>query len=206
MVENIHITFKKKFLAGLFVTIPAAITIFVLVSIFDAVDGLLRPVFEHVIGRPTPGLGFVGAVVIVFIIGIISTNVFGKKVLNLVEKLFLNIPVFRSIYTALKQMVDAFSPENKGSFKQFVIAEYPRQGAYSFGFLTKECSIRSKDQETCLKAVYIPTNHLYLGEIVLLDDRSIIYTDISIEDGIKLILSGGIAAPSIISESGGSVQ
>lgn len=194
-MESIRITFKRKFLAGLIVTIPAVITIFVLVGIFRFVDGILGPFFDFFLGKHIAGLGFIAAIVIIFLIGIVSTNVFGKRVLAIVENIFLKIPVFKSIYTAIKQLVDAFSPENKGSFKKFVIVEYPRPGAYAFGFLTKECVVESREKESHLKAVYIPTNNLYLGEIVLLDDRSITYTDISIEDGVKIILSGGIAAP-----------
>ncbi|MDI6800497.1 MAG: DUF502 domain-containing protein [Thermodesulfovibrionales bacterium] len=201
MAESIRVTFKRKFLAGLIVTIPAVITIFVLAGLFRFIDGILGPFFDFFLGRHIAGLGFIGAVVFVFLVGIISTNVFGKKILNLLERIFLKIPVFKSIYTAIKQLVDAFSPENKSSFKKFVIAEYPKQGAYAFGFLTKECIVESKNQQAHLKAVYIPTNNLYLGEIVLLDDKSITYTDIPIEDGIKIILSGGIAAPSKIAET-----
>ena len=147
------------------------------------------------------GLGFITAIGIVFLIGIISTNVFGKKLLYLMEKIFLNIPVFKSIYTAIKQLVDAFSPENNSAFKRFVICRSPRPGAYAFGFMTKECTIQSEGRDICMKAVYIPTNNLYLGDIVLFDDRSIIFTDIQIEEGIRIILSGGIAAPSLITES-----
>lgn len=199
MGESIHITFKRKFLAGLIVTIPAVITILVIVGLFKFIDGILGPFFDAMLGRHTAGLGFITAIVIVFIVGIISTNVFGKKILGFVEKIFLHIPVFKSIYTSLKQLVDAFSPENTSSFKNFVIVEYPRPGAYAFGFLTKECTIESNDQAHLpLKAVYIPTNNLYLGEIVLFDCKSIIHTDIPIEEGIKIILSGGISAPSII--------
>lgn len=201
ITESIHITFKRKFLAGLFITIPVAITIFVFVGLFRFVDGILAPFFDMFLDKHIAGLGFVSAVVIVFFIGIISTNMFGKKILGYVEKVFLNIPVFKSVYTSIKQLVDAFSPESKSSFKKFVIAEYPRAGAYAFGFLTKECMIRSHETDTHLKAVYIPTNNLYLGEIVLLDEKSLIYTDISIEEGIRIILSGGIAAPSRIIES-----
>ena len=198
MTESIHITFKRKFLAGLVITIPAVITISVITGLFKFIDGILGPFFDRMLGMHTSGLGFIAAVAIIFLIGIISTNVFGKKVLGFIEKIFLNIPVFKSIYTAIKQLVDAFSPENNTSFKKFVIVEYPRNGAYAFGFLTKECVIESKSWQKQLKAVYIPTNNLYLGEIVLVDDACIIYTNIAIEDGIKIILSGGIASPSQI--------
>ena len=201
MTGSLHINFKRKFLAGLVITIPAVITIFITVSFFKFIDGILGPLFDFIIGKHVAGLGFISAILIVFLVGIISTNVFGKKVLGLIEKVFLKIPVFKSIYTAVKQLVDAFSPEDKSAFKKFVIVEYPRSGAYAYGFLTKECVVKSHEQETILKAIYIPTNNLYLGEIVLLDEKSIIYTDIPIEDGIKIILSGGTASPPKILES-----
>ena len=206
MGESIRLTFKRKFLAGLIITIPVVFTILVLFSLFKFVDGILSPFFDALLGHHIAGLGFVAAIGIVFLIGIISTNVFGKKLLGRVEKIFLHIPVFKSIYTAIKQLVDAFSPEDNSSFKKFVIVEYPRAGAYAFGFLTKECAVQSGGREVCLKAIYIPTNNLYLGEVVLLNDESIIYTDIPIEEGIRIILSGGIAAPSKILESHPSLK
>src|SRR5208283_3948634 len=201
MEESVHITYRRKFLAGLIVTVPVVFTVLVLVGLFKFVDGILSPFFDVLLGRHYAGLGFITAVGIVFLIGIVSTNVFGKKLLDLMERIFLNIPVFKSIYTAIKQLVDAFSPESSSAFKRFVIVEYPRPGAYAFGFMTKECSIQSEGREVCLKAIYIPTNNLYLGDIVLFNDSDIIYTDIQIEEGIRIILSGGIAAPSIITES-----
>ncbi len=201
MFDPIRITFKRKFLAGLVITVPVTLTIVVVASLFKFIDGILGQFFDLFLGRHIAGLGFITAVGIIFLVGIISTNVFGKRVLGLVEKLFLNIPVFNSIYTALKQLVDAFSPESKGSFKKFVIIEYPRSGCYAFGFLTKECTVRSDKRETRLKTIYIPTNNLYLGEIVLLDDNSIIYTNIPIEEGIRIVLSGGTATPTLIFEA-----
>lgn len=193
--ESIKATFKRKFIAGLFVTIPILITILVIERFFTFIDHLLEPLLLKIIGYHIPGLGFITAIMIVFFIGIISTNVFGKRLLELADRIFLKIPLFRSLYTAVKQIMDAFSPESKGAFKKFVIVEYPRQGIYAFGFLTKECRIEGGKE---LKAVYIPTNNLYLGEIVLFKEEDIIYTDIPIEEGVRIILSGGIATPSEI--------
>ncbi len=190
--ESIKATFKRKFIAGLFVTIPILITILVIERFFTFIDSLLKPLFFKIIGYHIPGLGFLTAVLIVFIVGLISTNVFGKRLLQLADRIFLRIPLFKSLYTAIKQVMDAFSPESKGAFKRFVIVEYPRQGIYAFGFLTRECRI---DDGKELKAVYIPTNNLYLGEIVLFKEEDIIYTDIPVEEGVRIILSGGIATP-----------
>ncbi len=201
MFEPIRITFKRKFLAGLIVTVPVVFTIFVIATIFKFIDGILGPFFDLYFGRHLAGLGFIAAILMVFIVGIISTNVFGKKLLGWVEKLFLNIPVFKSIYSSLKQLVDAFSPDSKGSFQKFVIVEYPTPRCFTFGFLTNQCTITQAGNVSCMKTVYIPTNNLYMGNIALIDEKKIIYTDISIEDGIKIILSGGIATPALIAES-----
>lgn len=201
---SIRVTFKRKFIAGLFISIPAIITILAIAWFFRFVDGLLEPMYFRILGYHTPGLGFVSAVALVFIVGIVSTNVFGKKIILFFERIFLNIPVFKGFYMAVKQLVDAFSPESKtSSFKKVVIIEYPRQGVFAFGFLTKESTVMAdrNGKESNLRAVYIPTNNLYLGEIVLVSEDAVFYTDIPVDEGMKIILSGGIAAPQRIGES-----
>ncbi len=200
---SIRATFKRRFLAGLLISIPAVITFLVIWWFFKLIDGLLEPLYYKILGYHVPGLGFISTIILIFIVGIISTNVFGRKIIESFEHLILKIPVFKGIYTAVKQLVDAFSPESKvSSFKKFVIVEYPRPDVYAYGFLTNECVMRKEKNghETSLKAVYIPTNLIYFGEIALFQDEHIFFTDIPIEDGIKIILSGGIATPPNISE------
>ncbi|WP_141266176.1 DUF502 domain-containing protein [Thermodesulfovibrio sp. Kuro-1] len=199
MEPSIRLTFKRKFIAGLIVTIPVAISIFILIQLFKIIDGLLGPIYDYIFGRHIAGLGFLTALILVFVVGVISTNVFGKKLLDQIEKLlFLKIPIFKSLYSSLKQLIDAFSPENKTSFQKFVIVEYPRKDSFVFGFQTKECILKENDMEKKLISVYIPTNNLYLGEVVLFEPESVIHTNIPVQEGIKIILSGGIAAPQII--------
>lgn len=199
MEPSIKLTFKRKFIAGLIVTIPVAISIFIFIQLFKIVDGLLGPIYDYIFGRHIAGLGFITAIILVFIVGIISTNVFGKRLIDQIEKLlFLKIPVFKSLYSSLKQLIDAFSPENKDSFQKFVIVEYPSKGSFVFGFQTKTCSLKQRENEKKLVAVYIPTNNLYLGEVVLFEPESVIHTDIPVQQGIKIILSGGIASPEVI--------
>lgn len=194
---------KRRFLAGLVVLIPAILTVKVFVWFFMFVDDQLGFMFDKLFDARIYGLGFLSAVIIVLLVGIISTNVFGKWTIGVMDNLFLRIPVFKGIYTGLKQLANAFSPDNTSSFKKFVIVEYPRSGSFAFGFLTKECALRAEkdQQETCLMAVYIPTNNLYLGEVILFKDQDVFSTDISIEEGIKIIMSGGIATPPRIVES-----
>ena len=203
MAISIRTTFKRKFLAGLLISIPSIITFLIIGWFFRFVDSLLEPVYFEILGYHVWGLGFISALILIFIIGIVSTNVFGRKIIEFFELFILKIPVFKGIYTAVKQLVDAFSPESKSSsFKKFVVVEYPRPGVFAFGFLTKECVVKAENNgsESILKAVYIPTNNLYLGEIALFSKESVFYTDLTIDEGIKVILSGGIATPARLSE------
>lgn len=200
---SIRSSFRRRFLAGLLISIPAVITFLIIEWFFKFIDGFLEPIYFSILGYHVRGLGFISAVILIFIVGIVSTNVFGRKVIGYFENLVLKIPVLKGIYTAVKQLVDAFSPDSKSSsFKKFVVVEYPRPDVFAFGFLTKECVIKQrKDGSQCvLKAVYIPTNNLYLGEIALFKEESVFYTDIPIDEGIKIILSGGIATPPRLSE------
>lgn len=204
MPNSIRTTFKRRFFAGLIVLIPLIITIFLLGWLFSIIDGLLNPLYYKILGYHVPGLGFISTIVLIFIVGAISTNVVGRKVIKYTENIFLRIPFFRGLYTSIKQIVDAFSPESKStSFKKFVIVEYPRPGVFAFGFLTNECILKKeKDaKEPCLRVVYIPTNHIYLGDIALFRDEEVYHTNISIDEGIKIILSGGIATPQMIYEA-----
>jgi uncharacterized membrane protein len=203
MKISIRATFKRRFVAGLLISIPAIITFLVIWWLFNFFDSFLEPLYYRILGYHVHGLGFISTIFLIFIVGIISTNVFGRKIIESIEHLILKIPVFKGIYSSVKQLVDAFSPESKlSSFKKFVVVEYPRPQVYAYGFLTKECVMSTAREagETNLKAVYIPTNLIYFGDIALFRDEQIIFTDIPIEEGIKIILSGGIATPAKISE------
>lgn len=191
--------FKRNFLTGLIVSIPAIITYVVVVWFFNSVDQFMAPVYDKIIGRHIPGIGLSSAILLIFIIGIISRNVIGKWLILNLENLFLKLPLFKGLYNSIRQVVDAFSPEKSDtSFQRFVLVEYPRKGVYSFGFQTRECRVRGLDCDLPLKSVYIPTNNLYMGEIVLFRDDSIIPTGIPVDEGIKIILSGGLAIPNEI--------
>lgn len=114
-MNYIRSVLKRRFLAGLAVLIPIIITIKVIIWFFTFVDGLLGPLFNKMLGYYVSGLGFISVIALVYIIGVISANVFGKRLIAWMELLFLKLPVFKGVYTAIKQLVDAFSPENSGS-------------------------------------------------------------------------------------------
>lgn len=194
--------FRTRFLTGLFITFPLALTVISVIWLFEFLDGLLGHQLDLILGVHLPGLGLILSILIVFGVGVLATTVFGQRFLNWVEKLMMNLPVFKSFYSTFKQLGDAFSPHNRAAFKQFVIVEYPGKGVHAFGFLTKECMIKNDSgKEECYMTVYIPTNHLYLGDIALFRKEEVIVTNLTIEEGIRIVLSAGIAAPSVIVKS-----
>ncbi|HEV8310519.1 MAG TPA: DUF502 domain-containing protein [Methylomirabilota bacterium] len=198
MRNRVQSWFKVRFIAGFFVTVPVVLTAYVLWIFYREVDGLISPVYEQALGRHVPGLGFLTAIVIIFLMGVIATNVVGRRVLQWAERLLRRLPVFGRVYPAVQGVIEAFSPRRRGGFREFVIVEHPREGIYVYGFRTGEVRVEGTKPES-LVTVYVPTNHLYLGDIVLVPRAGIVPTGLSIEEGIRIVLSAGTAAPRRIS-------
>jgi uncharacterized membrane protein len=185
---------RRSFIAGFFVTVPLFISVAAFIWIFTVVDGLTTPFYDRVLGRRIPGLGIATTAVAIILVGAFATNVIGKRVLLRAEGWLLRVPVFRTIYAPVKQLLDAFSPANASGFKRVVMIEDPRRG-YVLGFLTREFTVDRGHGPEALLAVYVPTNHLYLGDIVLCQRERATFPDITVEDGIRIFLTGGMALP-----------
>jgi uncharacterized membrane protein len=128
------------------------------------------------------------------LVGALARNVIGRRVLQRAEGWLAKVPVFRAIYGPVKQLIAAFSPDNESGFKRVVMVEDPRRG-YALGFQTREFTVdRGRGPEPLL-AVYIPTNNLYLGDVVIVERDRAMFPDISVEDGIRIVLTGGMALP-----------
>jgi uncharacterized membrane protein len=185
---------RRSFIAGFFVTVPLFISVAAFIWIFNVVDGLTSPFYDRVLERRIPGLGIATTILVVILVGVFATNVIGKRVLQRGEEWLLRVPVFRTIYAPVKQLIVAFSPDNASGFKRVVMVEDPRRG-FVLGFLTREFTAdRGRGPEPLL-AIYVPTNHLYLGDIVICERDRATFPDISVEDGIKIFLTGGMALP-----------
>lgn len=190
---NLLAWFRRSFLAGFFVTVPLFITVAAFIWLFGIVDGLTEPLYERLLGRRLPGLGLLTTAAAILIVGAIATNMIGKRLLQRGERVLLRVPVFRTIYAPVKQLVAAFSPDNEFGFKRVVLIE--DHGRRALGFLTKEFTVdRGKGPEPMV-AVYVPTNHLYLGDIVICERDRALFPDITVEDGINVFLTGGMALP-----------
>jgi uncharacterized membrane protein len=189
---------RRSFVAGFFVTVPLVVSVAAFVWIFGVVDDLTTPLYERLLGLRIPGLGIVTTAAGILLVGDLATNVIGKRVLQRTERYLLMVPVFKTIYAPVKQLLAAFSPDNESGFKRVVLLE-GRQG-YVLGFLTKEFTIDRGQGPRPVVAVYVPTNHLYLGDVVVCDRDRAMFPDITVEEGIRIFLTGGMAMPSRVGE------
>ena len=186
---------RRSFIAGFFVMVPLIVSVAALVWIFQLIDGFSGPFYARLIGREVPGLGIVTTAVLLLIVGALTHNVIGNRLLQGAEQSLLRVPVFKTIYAPVKQLVVAFSPDNEYGFKRVVMVQDPRRG-YVLGFLTKEFTVDLGQGPETLMAVYVPTNHLYLGDILICPVDLATFPDLSVEEGIRIFLTGGMALPS----------
>ncbi|MGM0739719.1 MAG: DUF502 domain-containing protein [Bacteroidota bacterium] len=188
---------RRSFLRGLAIVIPAFITIWVIQFLFSFIDGIASPFYRY-IGLNIPALGFITAIILIFLVGYFSRNLAVKFTIRIMERVFLNIPLAKSIYAGARELINAFSPENKGrTFKEVCMIEYPRKGVYSIGFVTNEMSFReSESKNRPLTNVYIPLPpNPTTGMLTLVPSEDVIPLNVTVEQGMKLILSAGIVSP-----------
>ena len=190
---------RRSFIAGFFVTVPLFITVTAFIWLFGIVDGLTAPLFQRLLdrlfgeGTHIPGLGIATTALGVLLVGALATNVLGRRLLQQGEHYLLRVPVFRTIYAPVKQLVVAFSPDNEFGFKKVVLVE--DNGRTALGFLTKEFTLDRGNGREPLIAVYVPTNHLYLGDVLVYPRQRVSFPDITVEEGIRIFLTGGMALP-----------
>ena len=196
---------KVRFITGFFVTVPAIASAWLLYVFWDFIDTFFSPGYERVFGRRIPGLGFLTAVLLILVMGTIATNVLGRRVLARIERLFIRVPIFRSLYPSIKQLIESFSPEKRQSFKAVVLAEHPREGEFVFGFVTSEVLVETPGRKREMVTVFVPTNNLYLGDVIMVPRQDVISTGLTVEEGIRIILSAGTATrAALIRGPGGS--
>ncbi|MEZ5287686.1 MAG: DUF502 domain-containing protein [Vicinamibacterales bacterium] len=185
---------RRTFLTGIIVTVPLIVSLVALIWILGAVDSVATPLVSRILGRTVPGMGVAITVAFVLVVGVVATNVIGRRVLQQAESWLLHVPVFKTIYAPVKQLVAAFSPDNDAGFKKVVVVDDPARGLV-LGFLTREFTLDRGHGAEAMVAVYVPTNHLYLGDLVVYPRERAFYPDLSVEEGIRIFLTGGMALP-----------
>jgi len=190
---------RRSFLAGLVVTVPLLITVVTLVWTFRVIDGVARPLSEYFFGREIPGLGVLMTAAFILVMGAVATNVIGRRILQRGERWLLNVPLFKTVYAPVKQLVAAFSPDSEAGFKKVVIVDDLRRGMV-MGFLTREFTLDRGAGPEAMISVYLPTNHLYLGDVVICPRAQAFFPDLSVEEGVRIFLTGGMALPASLKQ------
>lgn len=194
------VTLRNKFIAGLVILIPIMLTAKALWWLFTYVDGLAQPIGDVMVGRPIAGLGFVLTIAIVFLAGFLLSAGPLQRILHWFEDMIDDVPLVGSVYGTTKKVLAGFGKEDSQSaFQRFVFARLP--GRTTPGFVTGTFTLTRLDNTVyTLCAVYIPTNHLYVGDVVILPLEDVIDTDLSVEDGVSILLSAGASIPPLVTE------
>jgi uncharacterized membrane protein len=198
------VSLRKTFITGLIILIPFVLTVKTLWWLFTYVDGFARPLVERWAGREIPGIGFICTLALVFLTGLLLSSGPLRRLFEGLEDIFESVPFVGTFYATIKKVLSGFGGDGSPTaFQQFVLARLP--GRTTPGFLTGTFDLRRNDGCTeRLCTVYVPTNHLYIGDVVVLPATDVIETDLSVEDGISLILSAGSAVPETLREKAAS--
>jgi uncharacterized membrane protein len=195
-------------LGGILIIVPLIITILVLRFLFKGVDGLLSPFITELIGYRVPGLGVVATIILIFLAGFLTANVIGSRLFEIWELLLVKTPLVRTIYGSSKQFIEAITTTDKHSFKQVVLAEFPAREMFCLGFLTKNIKANLEDKTEDLIVVFIPSTPTpFSGFTMLFPKEKVIPLEMTVEQGIRFFVSGGITAPEILSrENAGAIE
>lgn len=199
--SSLFVDLRNAFFAGLIILLPIIVTVSILVFLFKMIDGVLGGIIYSVIGKQIWGLGFVVTIGVIVGIGFLTKNIVGKSLLAYFEEFFERVPLVKNIYTSSKQIVNAITmSSSKSSFKKVVLVEYPRREMYTVGFVTRESStaisVGGESLDGDLMSIFLPTSpNPTSGYFVMVPRKDVRVLDMSVEQGVKLIMSAGIVIP-----------
>ncbi len=197
-IKPVFSHFKKYIFRGLLAIIPPALSIFVIHLIYVGIDQRVTGVIERFLGLSVPGLGIILVVLILYLMGFIASNIAGRKLFSLLEYVVRRIPLINTTYQVGKQLSTTLSLPEKQVFKRPVLVEYLKPGMWTVGFVTGTIVDRNQNDEILLK-VYIPTPPLPTsGTMVLVRKSQTRDPGWTIEEAMKVVISGGIIGPDYV--------
>ncbi len=190
---------KRRIFAGLIALMPIMATYWIIKLLFEFLDRLAQPLLA-VIGIQIPGLGIILTILFIFIIGLFVTNVLGRTVLKWSEIIVARVPIVSTIYNSIKQITGAFSGSTAKSFQRVILIEYPRRNLWTMAFVTNESKNKKGD---IFYHLFVPTTpNPTSGVFIIVPKKDAIHPNISVESGLRTIVSGGIIDDNIsISEN-----
>ena len=190
---------KRRIFAGLIALMPIMATYWIIKLLFEFLDRLAQPLLA-LIGIQIPGLGIILTILFIFIIGLFVTNVLGRTILKWSEIIVARVPIVSTIYNSIKQITGAFSGSTAKSFQRVILIEYPRRNLWTMAFVTNESKNKKGD---IFYHLFVPTTpNPTSGVFIIVPKKDAIHPNISVESGLRTIVSGGIIDDNIsISEN-----
>lgn len=187
---------KKSIITGVVVLVPIALTLWILITIFNTLDSILGTFITELIGFKIPGLGFILVVLLIVVVGLLANNVFGKRLMSLIEKTFENAPVIKVIYIPIRDILRNLSNKQSTNFKKAVFVEFPKEKTLSIGFITKENVMIDGEAKS---AIFVPTTpNPTNGFLIYLKKEEYMELDVPVDVALKSIISLGSISPDII--------
>ena len=190
---------RKRFVGGVLVVIPLIVTYVALKFLFESIDGILSPVIYDIFGYSIFGQGALITLVLILIVGIFSHSIFGATIIRAGEKILVRAPGVRTIYMAAKQLLEAVTMPQRKAFKQVALIEYPRKGVYSLCFVVGNPKLKINTEQSELIALFIPSTPTPVsGAVIMAKPEEVTLLDMTIEEGIRFLVSGGIISPELM--------
>tara|TARA_B100000700_G_C14821030_1_gene749937 strand:- start:273 stop:866 length:594 start_codon:yes stop_codon:yes gene_type:complete len=191
-MNSINQTFRAKLFAGMATLLPLYLTFIVIRFLFESLEQISDPLLKQ-LGIDIPGLGIILTILLIYILGLIVTNFLGKKIFNIGESIVKKVPIVNIIYTTLKQITDTFTKGTTDAFEGAVYIEYPRNGLWTMAFISGD----SKSKEGIkYYHLFVPTTpNPTSGFFLMIPQSDAIPTGMTVEEGLKTIISGGLLAP-----------
>ncbi len=191
---------RRYFFTGLLVLVPTAVTGWLVWKIFITIDNLIEPFQKKFPLIDIPGIGFVIVLLLILITGFLAGNLVGRRVIAGGERLLNRLPLIRRIYTASKELSEVFLGEKKTAFQRVVLIRYPHRDSFAMAFVTNEgIDYYNKAVGEDLVAVFIPTTpNPTSGFLLMIPKRETFPMDVSVEEAMKMVISGGAFAPQLL--------
>jgi len=198
-LKKFNLFIKRYFITGLLVITPLWGTYLILKALFLTLEGVLGDLLRAYFRYYVPGLGVVALILIILLAGLLTTNILGRKIFEIWESFLQRVPFIRGVYNLVKSIVDTLSLQGKEQFNRVVLIEFPRKGNYSIAFVTGVTmgEVQEITKEKLIN-VYVPTTpNPTSGYFLLVPESEIIPLSMSVEDGMKMIISGGLYTPPV---------
>jgi len=192
-MKKIWLSIRNKLLAGLLILGPLGLTVLVLRWIFNFFDGFLGTYLRQYVEWYFPGMGIVLTIVVVYVIGLLASNFIGRKTLQILDKILFRLPIVKNIYSTAKGIFQALSLQGKSNFKKVVLIQYPRKGLWTLAFVT---GTTVGDDGIKYHSMFVPsTPNPTTGYVIFIKKEEVIETKFTVEEGLKMLISGGMILP-----------